>query len=71
MAKKMKLVAKSIIPVRHKRTKGNDSIIDDLNIDKGQEITVVDMTELRGTKYAELEDGNFVIVERDGIPNFE
>jgi len=75
MSKKMNLIAKANIPIRTKRSTAKSSVSkrdgqDDF-VAKGDEITIVDAQTLKGVKYGELQDGNFVIIERDGIANFE
>ena len=69
MPKKAILKAKSIIPIRSKRSTAAKYQVGDVK--KGEEVVIVDVTTLRGNKFGELEDGNFVIIERDGVANFE
>lgn len=71
MAKIYTLEAKANIPVRSKRSTAKNSVVKGRFIAQGEEVSIVDQSELRGVKYGELEDGNFVIIERGGVANFK
>ena len=60
--------ALSIIPIRSKRNLSKANVVN--NILEGAVVDIVATKTVKEVLYGELEDGNFVVMERNGFKNF-